>query len=211
MAIKGIAANIPIKGVDFVEYYYTLSGTTHTVTVVLNKHIYGGRFSDTTEAGAFNKAKELVKGCLVKSGCFKPDTRIDNIQFKKYGFPVAPLVDVTPNSVNWNPIIGVEFASSNTQTITGISSPITLEISWTPTDAFSNLNWKLIDIVVAGEATNLTTSGETLVVSNGNSIYFEVFVNGPIEASATVTVKNITDSNTILDTFIVNVLPAGEV
>ena len=211
MAIKGIAANIPIKGVDFVEYYYTLSGTTHTVTVVLNKHIYGGRFSDTTEAGAFNKAKELVKGCLVKSGCFKPDTRIDNIQFKKYGFPVAPLADVTPDAVNWTGVIGTYDAISNVQTITGISSPITLEITWSPSTTFNALDNTQFFVNISGEETQLTTSGQTIVVSNNNSVVFYAYAFGFIDATATVTVKNVTDSNAVLDTFVVNVYPEGEV
>jgi len=211
MAIKGIAANIPIKGVDFVEYYYTsetdeLNNTTHTVTVVFNKHVYGGKFSDTTEANAFNKAKELVKGCLIKSGCFNPNTRIDNIKFKKYGFPVIPLVGVTPNPVNWTNIIGIVDGSTNTQTITGIGAPITLEITWNPLGAFNASDQTTLIIGVSGQETTLTTSGQTVVVNNNALVTFYAYAFGIVDASATVTVKNVTDSNTILDSFIVSIV-----
>jgi hypothetical protein len=214
MAIKGIAANIPIKGVDFVEYYYTsktnqLNQTTHTVTVVLNKHIYGGKFSDTTEANAFNKAKELVKGCLVKSGCFKPDTRIDNIKFKKYNFPTIPLVpDFQPNSVDWTDVIHnwEEAPISTCAQITGINTPITLKItkSGDPGIVYykvSNTNIGTSDYYVDSESWLIIEHNQTFVVENNQYVAFIVFLD-MLPSQMSLGVVNVTDNNQVLDTFL---------
>jgi len=227
MAIKGIAANIPIKGVDFVEYYYTsetdeLNQTTHTVTVVFNKHVYGGRFSDTTEANAFNKAKELVKGCLIKSGCFNPNTRIDNIKFRKYGFPVLPLLDVTPDPFNFNGENTISYDPGIIEgrliftAVTGISNSIVVQ--------FNNNRSGTIDVyyrlynttpppanTTTGSLSGFYIYSTPISIPNGYSLGLAIRDgldwDGFTEEFGTLELINTSDSNAILSTLNTHIYP----
>ena len=222
MAIKGIAANIPIKGVKFVEYYYSSEVdealvTTHFVTVVLNKHIYGGRFAGSTETDAFNKAKELVKGCLVKSGCFRPDTGLNNIDFRKYGFPASPpLTDNTPNAINWLDLSfsQEEAVPNNVAQLTGIDSSITLSITNTGAAGTiyyraSNTSFNTINFANFPIFWTAVVSGGTFTVANNQYIGFAC-ISDVADTTMNLTVRNTTDGNAILDTFIAEYTSVGQ-
>ena len=206
MAIKGIAANIPIKSVDFVEYYYTSTTdeenvTTHTVTVVFNKHVYGGRFSGSTETDAFNKAKELVKGCLVKSGCFTPDTRINNITFKKYGFPPEiPLVDNTLDYMDFESTEGTLNVTSMSRTVSGINTTVTLSVDH---DDFMFGPGDILNVIKNGVTIPITTDEQTITVNNGDTLQFYVQhgLSGNYQISGWIMLRNVANSNTVVGAF----------
>jgi hypothetical protein len=206
MAIKGIAANIPIKSVDFVEYYYTSTTdeenvTTHTVTVVFNKHVYGGRFSGSTETDAFNKAKELVKGCLVKSGCFTPDTRINNITFRKYGFPPEiPLVDNTVDYMDFESTEGNLNVTSISRTVSGINTTVTLSVDH---DDFMFGPGDILNVIKNGVTIPITTDEQTITVNNGDTLQFYVQhgLSGNYQISGWIMLRNVANSNTVVGAF----------
>lgn len=209
---KAIARDIPVNGVNFVEYYYrtTTEGevptTIHHVAVKVNKHVYIGEYSADSEANAFSLAQDVVKGLLIKNGCTRPDSRITGIKFKKYGFPSPiPLTDVTPNAVNWSDIVYNESFGEpgwTSRQITGISAPITLFAS-TTSPANQNLLWKVTatEPLYDSFLTGFSSSTTTLSVSNTQWVTF-AYVGSEF---ATVTVYNQSDSNAILDTFTVDV------
>jgi hypothetical protein len=112
--------------------------------------------------------------------------------------------DVTPNAVNWNDV-SAPGGSTNTVTITGINTAINLSISWTGypgTGAF--------DVYKNDSPISLPGEGSpyTLSVSNNDEIYFYAFSSGDL-ASISVTVRNASDGNTVLDTFTINVGEEG--
>jgi hypothetical protein len=94
--------------------------------------------------------------------------------------------DVTPNSVNWTNITGADFGTSNTQTISGIDTDITISVSYTG-------NIFLVTYV------NSTIETTPLTISNNDTIYFTASAFGG--GSGSVTVTNNADANTVLDTF----------
>lgn len=220
---KSIAAHIPIKSVEYVEYYYSsdtdeLNNVIHIVVLKLNKHIYVGRYAGATEEDAFNKAQDVVKGCLIKSGCFKPDIRLPNVPFKKYNFPnPAPLVSTTPNPTpNWGNTQyqedGICPSGCNTnsgQQITGISTPINLYLTFARLAGPSDQPWvKVTSTYNASDASVFpgTSSGFTQIaqninftVENNQWVWFSTLSSDP--SPRTLTVKNASDSDAILDTF----------
>jgi hypothetical protein len=103
--------------------------------------------------------------------------------------------DVTPNAVNWNDVTN---GSTNTQTITGISTAINLTISFT---GYSNGS---LNVYKNDSETSLADEGSpfTLSVSNNDEIYFSGSANSAQTISVTVT--NASDGNTVLDTFTIN-------
>jgi len=104
--------------------------------------------------------------------------------------------DVTPNPVNWTDQNNILEVYTSTQYITGISSDITLRISWT------SLNGGDFTVnILGGPSYPLTTSPTDIVVSNGNGIYFRLVWTGSIQDQRNVTVTNVSDGNTVLDTF----------
>lgn len=220
---KAIARDIPVNGVNFVEYYYrtTTEGvevptTVHHVAVKVNKNVFVGEYSANSEANAFSLAQDVVKGLLIKNGCTRPDTRITGIKFKKYNFPSPnPIAGGTvPNAVNWsnvsyNGILGV-FTYSQRQ-ITGTNQNIVLNLSLTDNNIPSmdtiavyigasslnggNSDWSTTSdpysygMIDYGHNSNLTVVPNSFIVFGGFSGNF------------TVTVKNTSDNNTVLDTF----------
>lgn len=110
----------------------------------------------------------------------------------------APPADVTPNAVNWTDITDGNGPETNTQTISGINTSITLRIE-------SNYiyNNGPFSIFVNGVEYQMgqTISNDGFYnksVNNGDTIYF--YRSGG-SISETVTVKNSSDSNAVLDTF----------
>lgn len=106
--------------------------------------------------------------------------------------------DVTPNAVNWEVdvvSIGAFSCRSTTQTITGINTAITLSFSST---ADPNLT-ELLYYKNNAPTSFLSTGSATVSVSTGDTIRFQIYSGGPV-VSTTITITNISDGNTVLDT-----------
>lgn len=106
--------------------------------------------------------------------------------------------DPTPAAVNWADMAtmsaGIPVSSSNAdQMITGINEPITLKLTWTGAATMQY-------VLNSGSPTAIT-SGSTFVVNNGDNVHFIASYNVAAHTSGTATVTNVTDSNTVLDTF----------
>lgn len=222
---KAIARDIPVNSVNFVEYYYrtTTEGevptTVHHVVVKVNKHVYVGEYSADSEANAFLLAQDVVKGLLIKNGCTRPDSRILTIKFKKYNFPAPlPLTDPTPNPTpNWGNITfqlsgpcPPEGCNVNSgQQITGIDVPIDLYLTYARLANPGDQPWvKVTSTYNASDAAQSPSSlnGWTMVAQNAlftvTNNQWVWFATQTTDTNArTLTVKNATDNDTILDTF----------
>ena len=218
MALKAIAANVPVKGVDFLEYYYTLKGLpnpSHQVTLKVNRHIHVGNFNSNSVANALAMAEDAAKGCLIKSGCFRPNDCLARIPFRKYGFPVPPPSgDVIPNVVNWDNVLYNQSPTSyyiTAEQITGIDVPITLEVHFSNSNQMA-LQYKVAATNTGGDAQEFTQptgfialnhQGQ-ITVTNNQWVFFTVFpgpnFNGNV-SQHTITIHNASDNMTILDHF----------
>lgn len=213
---KSIAAHVNIKSVDYIEYYYRsetdeLNQVTHFVTLKLNRHIYVGRYSAATEADAFLKAQDVVKGCLIKSGCFNPDVRLPNVPFKKFGFPdPIPLTDPTPTPTpNWSNIVYGPDNVNSGQQITGINVPINLYLTYARLAGPDDQPWvKVTSTYNENDATEFpdysngwTTIAQNVLIPVTNNQWVWFGTRTTDSNARTLTVKNATDNDTILDTF----------
>lgn len=215
---RSIAAHVPVKSVDFIEYYYSsktneLNVTTHYVTLKLNKHVYVGRYAANSEANALAHAEDVVKGCLTKCGCRNPNTRLAGVPFKKYGFPAPqPLTDVTPNPTpSWS---NVTYQTGNInvnsgQQITGINTPIQLVLTFPRLAGPGDVPWvKITSTYNASDATVFPetasgfieyTANPELIVTNNQWVWFATRTTDT--SAKTITVKNLTDNDTVLNTY----------
>lgn len=110
----------------------------------------------------------------------------------------APPSDFTPDAVNWNNLsTGGSSATTNTQTISGIDTTITLEVNFNE----DRDNYTLEAFVNGSSADGPTSSPGTLTfsVSNGDTVYFTASGGETRDSSATVI--NTSDGNATLDTF----------
>lgn len=123
--------------------------------------------------------------------------------------PVAVANDVTPGAVNWTDASYDGFSYNyTTQQITGISTSITLQVSFSNT-SYSQLYYKInATNTVPGSGTPPYSASYTSILHNGTITVAnnEWLAFGARErvtgsASTTVTVINQSDSNTTLDTF----------
>jgi hypothetical protein len=115
----------------------------------------------------------------------------------------AGAADVKPNAIDFTDISAIgETASAmtNTVTITGIDVPIALRL--TLSSAMSVFN--IVDVFRNGVAVGQGTSGTTIdvTVTNGQTLEY-AFTNAADATtwSGTATLSNLTDANTVLDTF----------
>lgn len=135
--------------------------------------------------------------------------------------------DVTPNAVNWRNITydGItDTTDSAVQQITGINTTITLRVDTNNVDD-RTLFWFVEDTPTYSEGSgphdvgslyysvDVLGIGSYATINSGNGITFTVTnnkyvtfaVGAPVGASGeTITVKNSSDSNAVLDTFVVN-------
>lgn len=122
--------------------------------------------------------------------------------------------DVTPNAVNWVNIDNQTSTRFTTQQISGISTSITLEITFTGSNPGTRLGYK---VETAGSTPSYTTgtltgNGFTVIsayptsfsVSNNQYVSFGINTALARGNSATITVKNTTDSSATLDTFLLS-------
>lgn len=106
--------------------------------------------------------------------------------------------DVTPNAVDWfDQFFSPLPITTNSQTITGIDTTITLRIDVTSDDGM-NLQYSKN----SGANTNISNGG-TISMSNNDTLLFNVN-SGPAGGTIVFDVVNQSDSNTILDTITLN-------
>lgn len=139
-------------------------------------------------------------------------------------------LDLIPNSVDWTNISsytsddsGFNSAPSNTQTITGISNSITLNISTTnwgclTTSGSASVELRILKNSVLDQSLNIAhnSSGASngtfaananIVVNENDTIQFDFQLSVDAisaasgETTGTITVKNSSVDNTVLDTF----------
>jgi len=120
--------------------------------------------------------------------------------------------DVTPNAIDFcNLVFSGELGAgyAHSQLITGISTPITLRVSYTA------LNWVLYYKISStrdyycesffgdpiAEGWTLLPNNATFSVSNNDYLSFLNVINGPGGAAELVTLVNTSDGDTTLDTF----------
>lgn len=106
--------------------------------------------------------------------------------------------DLTPDPLNWGNINAAPaWSGSNAdQTISGITAPISLQVTYTQAGLYE-LGYHL-----NGGGYVALASGDTFTVSDGDTVHFEAVGNNvdPVIGSL-VTVKNNTTGGTTLDTF----------
>lgn len=108
--------------------------------------------------------------------------------------------DVTPDPVTWGSIFSPTFeATSSTRTITGINTTIILQInisnnrscsSGSPAYSYSKNSSNFVTILNNG----------TINIVNNDTLQFR-FINCRINQSATFTITNNSDGNSVLDIF----------
>lgn len=119
--------------------------------------------------------------------------------------------DVTPNAVNWTDITGEGVGTTNTQTISGINTSIILRVEYTGN---TSITGNLANVSVNGTEYQMDSDLENngfyiFTVNNGDSIFFRFISFFGIITPQTVTIKNSSDSNSILDTFTVQLSGDG--
>lgn len=100
--------------------------------------------------------------------------------------------DATPAAVDWTDANGDVFAFTNSQTISGINTPISLKVTWTG-----------LGLVFVNDASGYfsISNGGTFVATNGDVVSFGVQNSGGAGVIGTVTITNLSDASTVLDTF----------
>ena len=110
----------------------------------------------------------------------------------------TPPPDVTPDAVNWNDLsTGGSTATTNTQTISGISQAITLRATFTE----DRDNYTL-QAIVNGSLVGSPVSSPgnfTFTVSNNDTVAFRA--SGGETRSSSATITNTSDGDAVLDTF----------
>jgi uncharacterized protein YneR len=134
--------------------------------------------------------------------------------------------DVTPNAVNWANVAYGEGLSSSDVTsrqISGINQTITLRANYTSAQGADKVYLYYRLSVSGGSDTSVSflnftpeeqgfaqiIDNATFTVTNNQYVDFTTWYGAswipPIPATATVTITNVTDSNTSLDTFTITV------
>lgn len=111
-------------------------------------------------------------------------------------FYSARRLDVTPAAVNWVDTTGttVLLVSAN-QTITGIDTSITLKLNFTTTNGAGTLEYRINGVTYVA-----VTSGDTFSINLNDTLNFRTSRGGRPD-TITVTIINVSDSNTTLDTY----------
>lgn len=128
------------------------------------------------------------------------------VSFRGFGLGIVTPAIVVPNPVNWNNTTsGGTEATTNIQQITGTNVPINLTISWT-----GNLGNFYVSVNntngYGGDVYFLNSSPYRITVSPDKYIGFRLSAIGLQNSlNRTVTVANASDSETVLDTFTMDV------
>lgn len=110
-------------------------------------------------------------------------------------------VDVTPNAVDWNDVVSAVSATTNTVTITGINTAINLSISGIVGGGF--------EVYINNNEFTIDDDPYIVSVSNNDEVYFIFRTNTGEETTISVTVRNASDGNTVLDTFTMTAYQGG--
>lgn len=102
--------------------------------------------------------------------------------------------DATPDAIAFSNINGDIVAFGNSQTINGINTPISLQITWTGVT-------KGLLCSIAGGGNFAITNGQTVVLTNAQTLSFGVQCGAAGAATGTVTVTNLSDSSAVIATF----------
>lgn len=145
--------------------------------------IRGGNSGSTSWGGIFSVELDNL-----------PTIAVNHLGFRCVYNPTydATPPDATPTAVNW-----VDFnLYSQSRTLTGFNIPITLQFSAVNGTGAPTIQYR--KNATAGWTTFTTASPATVVFSTGETLEFRT--NGTLGHSATITVTNVTDGNTVLDT-----------
>lgn len=111
----------------------------------------------------------------------------------------AAATDVTPSNTSWwNNISGGFSGTTNTVTIAGINTTITLNVTFTE-DRDNYILSALVNSSVVGSSNS--PGNYNFTVQNGDTVQFTASVTGDETRDSVATVRNVSDSNTVLDTF----------
>lgn len=144
-----------------------------------------------------------------RGGSLVPDTPTNSgvptsgaISLTDFYGAAAYVPDVTPNAVNWTNLSGsyTNFTNitTNTQTISGIDTTITLNYS-------DNIPVGTLAVFVNG--VNPGGTGD-FTVSSGDTVYFRWTVPSGTQ-SGTVTIINKSDGDAVIDTFTITTTGTG--
>jgi microcystin-dependent protein len=150
-----------------------------------NRYVPGGSIPTEASGGAETRPKNVAVNYIIRSG-----------------YPTVFVADVTPNNISWTNFDGV----STDQTFSGINQTINVELSasygtGTPTIEYRINSGSYIPFTPGSPA--------TIPINNGDTLGFKV--DGAASETATITVTNLSDSNTILDTVTGTVFSVGAV
>lgn len=132
---------------------------------------------------------------------------------QKFNKNTVAASDVVPDAVNWSDVTydeGLITTTYTKQQITGISSSITLKVSLNNTNVkcwykVTTANDTYSSGLPSGNSFTQITNNQTFSVNNNQYVHFSVTDNGNIAPqSTTATVKNNSDGDTSLDTFVLN-------
>ena len=111
--------------------------------------------------------------------------------------------DATPNAIDFNDISDVALdpaASTNTVTITGIDTTITLRLTLTSAMSGLRLVYVYRDSGFVGSGSSGTTFD--VAMTNGQTLFYSFFnAQDNSTWSGTATVSNLSDGGAVLDTF----------
>lgn len=124
---------------------------------------------------------------------------------------VPPVVnDVTPNAIDWPNVVSTANAQGTYVQVTGINTNITLRGSHTRT------GFSVTAIVnstnandVGAVLTSIATTGTSFTVAPNQWVRFSGSSVNPLPDITTVTIRNFSDGNVILDTFTLDLQGAG--
>ncbi|MFO1015797.1 MAG: RHS repeat domain-containing protein [Caulobacteraceae bacterium] len=120
--------------------------------------------------------------------------------------------DVTPNALNWTNISTSGFvsagANTNSQSIGGISAPITLRIE---IEDFGTWGNSYFDAVKNSTPLGGIAGGQTFSVTSGDAVYFTAYLESEYGGGASYEVKvyNDSDGGALLDSFTVAISVTG--
>lgn len=111
---------------------------------------------------------------------------------------ITTVPDVTPDNTWFNNVSGSGATSTNTVTISGLSTGVSIELSVDISNSNIIESWEVVS--GAGSALGSTVTG----VQNGTQLQINSFAISPPQ-SGTATVTNTTDGGAFLDNFTVTI------
>jgi hypothetical protein len=166
------------------------AGASYSATYGSNGKGYGQVNSSIADLGTNYEVN--FNGTIDEIRIWTEDATLDSS-----GFPELPASDVTPDALNWNTISTAgSSGSTNTQTISGINTTITLRVTYNRDDEAYTLVTYVNGSSVGGAT---APSNYTFTVNNGDTVYF--FASGGQTDNSSATVTNVSDSDAVLDTF----------